>query len=286
MLAIAGAGDIGGALAQRAAARQRFRAITLIDESGTVAAGKALDISQAGPVDAYDTRVAGHASLDAAAGASVVVIADRFGSGEWEGDSGLAMLARLLPLIGEAPLVFAGARHAWLMEAAHRELNVPADRMAGSAPLALEGALRALTALALDRSAIEVQIAVYGRPPDDIVIGWSAAVAGGTPLEAVLPAHHRLAISGRAKGLWPPGPTALGAAAARVAEAFATGSRRALTCTAVGDGSIVTRRVAAAVPLQIGRGRILKAERPALSTKEQVEFENALSRLSVQRQPA
>ena len=116
MLAIAGAGDIAGALARRAASRERFRDIRLIEETGTASAGKALDIRQAGPIDGYDSRVTGHASLDAAAGASVVAIADRFGGAEWEGDAGLAMLARLLPMIGDAPLLFTGANQLWLME--------------------------------------------------------------------------------------------------------------------------------------------------------------------------
>src|SRR5688572_6769681 len=172
MLVIAGAGDIGGALAQRAAVRGHFRDIRLIDETGTVASGKSLDIRQAGPVDGYDTRVTGHASVDAASGAGVVAIADSSSHGEWEGEAGLAMLARLLPMIGDAPIVFAGAKQRWLMEAAHRELKVPAARMAGSAPIALEGALRALAALAIDRSASDIQLHAYGRPPEGILIAW------------------------------------------------------------------------------------------------------------------
>lgn len=277
MLVIAGAGEIGGALAQRAAARSRFRDVRLIDENGTVAAGKALDIRQAGPVDGYDTRVSGHSSLDAAAGATVVAIADASTGAEWEGDSGLAMLGRLLPFIGDAPIVFAGAKQRWLMEAAVRELKMPATRMAGSAPIALEGALRALAALAIDRSATEIDLRAYGRAPEAIVIGWSGGSAAGAPIEQVLAAHQRLAIADRAKGLWPPGPTALGSAASRVAEAFAFGSRRDLTCTIVGDGSIMPRGAAAAVPTQFARGRILKVNRPVLSPREQVDFETAMS---------
>jgi len=276
MLAIIGAGDIAGALARRAAARQRFRDVRLIDESGSVAAGKALDIRQAGPVDGYDSRVTGHSSLDAAAGASIVAIADRVSS-EWEGDAALAMLGRLLPMIGDAPLLFAGAKQLWLMEAAHRELKVPAARMAASAPIALEGALRALAALAVDRSAVDVQLRAFGRPPAAIVIAWSAAALAGTPLERVLPPPARLSIADRAKGLWPPGPTALASAAARAAEAFVFGSRRDLTCAVIGNGDGVPRGVAAAVPVELARGRVLKAHRPVLSSREQVEFDNATS---------
>ena len=279
MLAIAGAGPIAGALAQRAASREQFTEIRLIDAAGTQAAGKALDIRQAGPVDGYDTSTTGHTAFDAAAGASVVAIADRFDGTEWEGDAGLTMLAALLPMIGDAPLVFTGARQLWLMEAAHRELKVPVSRMAGSAPMALEAALRALTALAIDGSPSDVSLRAYGRPPDRIVIGWSTAVAAGSPLETILPLPDRVQIAARAKGLWPPGPTALGSAASRVAEAFAHGSRQDLTCTVVGDASAdaganfrLARGVATAVPIRIARGRVLKVNRPALSSREQVEF--------------
>ncbi len=276
MLVIAGAGDLAGALAQRAASRQRFGEIRLIDESGSVAAGKALDIRQAGPVDGYDTRVTGHTGFSAASGARVVAIADRVGGSEWEGDAGLTMLASLLPMIGEAPIVFTGARQLWLMEAAHRELKVPAWRMAGSAPIALEGALRALTAIALDRSATDVSLRIAGRPPEGVVIGWSAAVAAGAPLETVLPAHERFAISERVKGLWPPGPTALASAAARVAEAFAGGSRRDYTCLAFGERELLPRGMAAAMPVEIHEGRIGRVKRPALSPREQGQFDNAV----------
>lgn len=277
MLAIVGAGEIAGALAQRAASRARFRDIRLIDEAGAPAAGKALDIRQAGPVDGYDSKVTGHGGFEAAAGARVVAIADRFGGGEWEGDGGLAMLASLLPLIGDAPIVFTGAKQTWLMEAAHRELKVPAWRMAGSAPTALEGALRALAAVAMDRSATDISLRAYGRPPGNTVIAWEAAVCGGSPLQDVLPPHERLAIADRAKGLWPPGPTALAAAAARVAEAFAFGTRREYTCLVLADRERLPRHTAAAMPVDIARGRVVNVRRPALSSREQVDFDTATS---------
>lgn len=272
MLAITGAGDLAGAIAQRVASRGLFREIRLIDDAAGPAAGKALDITQAGPVDSYDTRVTGHAALHAAAGARVIVVADRFAGDEWKDDAGLAMIRQLLPAIGEAPLVFAGSSQTWLMEAVHRELKVPAHRLTGSAPLALESTLVALAGLALDLSPAEISLRAYGRPPREIAIGWSSGVAAGAPIEDRLPPHERLAITERVKGLWPPGPTALGSAAARVVQAFAEGTRRQLTCYALN-----ARGRAAAVPVGIDRGRVVKVHRPALSAREQVEFDNAIA---------
>ena len=50
LVAIIGAGEIGGAVARALASRSRVDAIRLIDDKESVAAGKALDLMQAGPV--------------------------------------------------------------------------------------------------------------------------------------------------------------------------------------------------------------------------------------------
>ena len=93
-IAIIGAGPIGGALAHKLAARSRVGEIRLIDSSGRVAKGKALDILQSGPVEGFSTRVTGDDSLHAAAGADVIVICDSAaGDGEYSGDAALAMRA-------------------------------------------------------------------------------------------------------------------------------------------------------------------------------------------------
>ncbi len=54
-IVILGAGELGGALARQLAAADVAAQITLIDSAGSVAAGKALDILQAAPVDGYST---------------------------------------------------------------------------------------------------------------------------------------------------------------------------------------------------------------------------------------
>src|SRR5262245_66477393 len=56
--AIIGAGDLGGAVAQALAARDRVARLVLIDPAGTVAAGKALDLQQSGAVHGFHTRLA------------------------------------------------------------------------------------------------------------------------------------------------------------------------------------------------------------------------------------
>jgi malate dehydrogenase len=80
-VAILGAGPLGGALAYALASRGRYDEVRLIDPERTLAAGKALDILQSGPVDGYSTRVRGSASLDEAEGAWVAILADPINPG-------------------------------------------------------------------------------------------------------------------------------------------------------------------------------------------------------------
>ena len=56
-VAILGAGSLGGTLAHALAARGRVRDVCLIDAGGRVAEGKALDITQAAPIEGFSTRV-------------------------------------------------------------------------------------------------------------------------------------------------------------------------------------------------------------------------------------
>src|SRR2546423_1833499 len=80
-VAIIGGGELGGLVAHVLARRDTASDIRIIDDAGGVAAGKALDITQAAPVERFSTRVSGSADLAVAAGCGVVVLADRVGSG-------------------------------------------------------------------------------------------------------------------------------------------------------------------------------------------------------------
>lgn len=272
LIAIIGAGPIGGAVAHKLAARSRVRRIRLIDPSGTVAEGKALDILQSGPVDDFDVSVTGADSLHAAAGADVVVVADSAaGDGEHSGDGALSLVRRLLGAGVTAPLVFAGASQRDVMKRTIAELHVPPMRVIGAAPLALESALRALCAVIADSSGVEVSLSVVGVPPKHTVIAWEEATVSGQPLTSVIGAHDIAALAARVSGLWPPGPYALGSATARIVEALCDGSRRRYSCFVdSGRGRIV------AMPVELGRGGVLRVIEPALTRLERTTLENAL----------
>jgi len=276
LVAILGAGPTGGAIAHALAERSRIEEIRLIDPEGRGAEGKALDILQSSPIQQFSARVTGTTSIAAAAGAGAIVFADFLAGGEIAGETGLATVRQIARLDTSASLLFAGSGQRELMQRALDEAHVAPRRLLGSAPLALESAVRALTAALLDASPADLAIGVAGVPPRHAVIGWDAATAFNQPIAGVLPAHQQSSISSRLPALWPPSPYTLAAAAARVAEALVNGSRRRYACFASIDVAGTGRGLIAAVPVEIVRGGIGRVLEPALSRHERTAFENGL----------
>jgi len=76
-IALIGAGNIGGTLAHLIGLKE-LGDVVLFDVFPGVAAGKALDIMQSGPVDGFDSAMAGSGDYAAIAGADVVIITAGF----------------------------------------------------------------------------------------------------------------------------------------------------------------------------------------------------------------
>jgi malate dehydrogenase len=72
-IALIGAGMIGGTLAHLAAVRE-MGDIVLVDVAEGIPQGKALDLSQAGPVEGYDVRLTGTQDYAEIAGADVCIV--------------------------------------------------------------------------------------------------------------------------------------------------------------------------------------------------------------------
>lgn len=272
-VAIIGAGPLGGALAHTLAARDRVREVRLIDDDERIAAGKALDIRQASPVENFSTRVVAAGALGAAAGAAAIVIADAAsGRGEHSGESGLALLRQLAAIEDRAPVVCAGGAQRDLIARGVGELRMAPSRILGSAPFALESAVRALAGLAIDVSGVEIALRVIGVPPHAAVVAWEEASAFGQPLSAHVAPHEIAALNARLPGLWPPAPYALASAAARIAEAIANGSRRRFSCFVS-----LPRQSVAAMPVELGEDGIRRVVEPALTRQERTRLENAIA---------
>jgi len=277
-VAIIGAGELGGAAAHLLARRDLARSITLVDETGRIAAGKALDIAQAAPIEGFATQLSGTNDVSTAAGAEVVMLADRVGGGEWQGEDGLLLLRRLAQTAPGAIVVCAGAGQRDLVERGVRELRWPRARLFGSAPEALAGGARALVALAVNGSPRDVGLSVLGVPPHHTVIPWADATVAGFALARLVDEPSRRRLGARVAALWPPGPYALAAAAMMVIDGIAGRSRRTASCfvaPGVEEGAGTHTRTGA-MPVRLGPGGIVEVLLPSLSVVEQVAFDNAM----------
>jgi len=274
-IAIAGCGALGGALAHKLAGRDRAAEVRIVDPEGRMAQGKALDIMQSSPVEQFTTRVTSADSWIAVAGADVIVVADDgAASREQAGESGLAVMREIAGVASNAPIVFAGASQRELMSRVSVELKVPRQRLIGSAPLALESAIRSIAAVLLDGSGVDVTLRVVGVPPQAAVVTWEHSSASALPLTSQLAAHQIAAINAQIRSLWPPGPYALASAAARVVEALLGRSRRRYSCFVPIERGPVHDAVVA-MPVELGPEGTRRIIEPSLTRQEQTLLENA-----------
>jgi malate dehydrogenase len=274
--AIIGAGELGGALAHVLARRDLASTIRLIDETGHVAEGKALDIMQAAPIEGFATEVSGSTDLTTAAGAALVVLADRSGGSEWQGEDGLLLLKRLSQLGAGSVVLCAGASQRELIERGVRELRFARERLFGSAPEALAAAVRAIVALETNGSPSDVALTVLGVPPSQVVVPWEEATIGGFAATRVLDEAARRRLAARVEPLWPPGPYALAWAAAKAADAVLGRSRRTMSGFIAPDDSNGRRARTAALPLRLGEAGVLSDKLPSLSVRDRVALDNAM----------
>ncbi len=276
IVAIVGAGPLATALASTLAARGRVRHIRLIDDAGTVATGKALDVRQATPVIGADVSIDATADLAAAADADAIVIADAHGPPpvEWEGELGLALLGRLAAANPRAPIVCAGARQASLVERGVTEVQLPWTRILGTASIAFDAAARAVVAEAAGTAARTVSLALAGLPPSRLVVGWSASSIEGAPAESRLAPAALAGAARRFTAAWPPGPFALATAAAVLLEHLDEASVAPLPAIvappAQGHRAGIAR-------VRVGPSGVLHAAEPALSPYERIALDNAIA---------
>ena len=274
-ICILGAGELGAATAHALARGERVARVLLVDAAASVAAGKSLDLQQSGAIEGFHVRLHGTDDPTRAAGCAAIVVADRHPAKEWEGEDGLAMLTRLAAYAGDAPIVFAGAAQTALLVTAGREARIRRERLIGSAPEAFASAVRALVAMETGGSPSEVLLTALGVP-GRFVVPWSEASIGGHALERVLTQVQIARLEARAARVWPPGPFALGEAAARAVEGIVCSSRRTFNVLTVLGGEFGVRNRAGTLPALLSTAGIAQTRVPALNTRERVQVETAL----------
>ena len=274
-VAILGAGELGGSLAHTLALRDIARTIRLIDDAPNVAAGKALDIAQAAPVEGFTTTVTGSLDLSVAASASVIIIADRARGGEWTGDEGALLLSQISKMGARRFVICAGPAQRELVERGVRDAGFKPSAICGSAPEALASGARALLALASNRSVKEIALTLLGIPPAQIVVPWDDVTISGMAATRVLDEPTRRNITAKIAALWPPGPHALALAATEVVSGFAGRSRRVVSAFVAPSQADAGRVRTVALPVSAGPHGVSAIDISAIAPNALLALDNA-----------
>ncbi len=107
---------------------------------------------------------------------------------------------------------------------------------------------------------------------------WSDASVGGHTLDHRLRPIQITRLEASVDRLWPPGSYALGLAAARVASAIVSSSRRSCSVLAVLDGEFGVRQSVGIVPAALSTEGIAATWTPILTSRESVKLMSALNR--------
>lgn len=275
VLAVVGAGPAGAAIAHQTAAAGLAGRVVLVDAASDVARGLALDIRQAGSIAGSSTAVEGTGDLGAVIGATLVVVADRHGgAGDWRGDDGLALVARIRDLNPGALIICAGAAQSEMVDTLVRERDFDRRRLAGSAPEALRSAVTALACLETGAAPTDVSLVAIGRPPTELFVPWDGASVGGSRAADVISTAVLARLDRQLPFLWPPGPLSLAAAATRVVR-LAMHRGPGWVCllivpaTGEGHGSVV-------VPAMVKDG-VVEPVWPVLPTRDRVRLDSVLA---------
>jgi malate dehydrogenase len=271
---VVGAGNVGATCAQELA-RRDYADVVLVDVVPNRAAGKALDINQAGSVLGYEPTVVGvdGDGYDATAGSDVVVITA--GRPRQPGMSRDDLVTTNEKIVADVTRQVARrSRNAVLVvvsnpldamcHVAKAVSKFPKERVVGMAGILDTARFECFIAQETGLSVKEVTATVLGGHGDQMVPVVSATTVGGIPLDQLVTKAkitkmvERTKVGGGelVKLLGTSAWYAPGAAAAQMVDAICLDEKRVLPCTAYLEGEYGIRDLYMGVPVKLGAGGV------------------------------
>ncbi|MCI4368335.1 MAG: malate dehydrogenase [Thermoplasmata archaeon] len=290
-IVVLGAGNVGGTLAQRLAESDLAEEVVLIDIIEGLPQGKALDIQESAPILGFSTRVSGSTSLDALAGADIVV--ETAGLARKPGMSRSDLLTKNAEILrGHALAVRKHAPEAIVLIVTNpvdvmtfwfREVSgLPPGRVFGESGTLDTARFRTFVAQALHVAPRDVTGFVLGTHGDTMVPLLSLTSVSGVPLTQLLKADQLAAIVERTKKgggeiveLLKMGSAfyAPSAAQAELVRAVVLDERRLVPVTAHLEGEFGLKGLCIGVPAILGRSGIVRVVPVDLSPSERTAFD-------------
>jgi malate dehydrogenase len=291
-IAVVGAGNIGGTLAQRLAEADVAQEVSLFDIVEGLPQGKALDIQESAPILGFTTRVWGSTNLaDAVRGADLVILTA--GLARKPGMSRSDLLSRNAQIVrGHAEAIKAHAPNAVVLVvtnpvdvmayAVWKATGFPRERIIAESGTLDSARFRWFVAEALGVAPRDVVGFTLGTHGDTMVPVPSHCSVNGVPVTRLMPAEKLKAICDRTKkgggeivDLLKTGSAfyAPSAAQLEMALSVARDERRLLSCSVLLEGEFGFRDVFLSVPIVLGRQGVVKVHEIELTPEERTALE-------------
>ena len=297
-IALVGAGNIGGTLAHLIGLKE-LGDVVLFDVFGGVAAGKALDIMQSGPVDGFDSAMTGTSDYAAIAGADVVIVTAGFP--RMPGMSRDDLLAKNAGVVAQVAegiktycpdafvIVITNPLDAmvWVMK---EKSGLPANRVVGMAGVLDSSRFRLFLAQEFGVSVEDVTAFVLGGHGDTMVPLTRYSTVAGIPVpdlikmgwttqEKIDAIVTRTANGGgeivklleRGSAFYAPAASAIA-----MAEAYLLDKKRVLPCAVALNGEYGVSGLYIGVPVVLGAGGAERIVEVQFTPSEQAAFDKSV----------
>ena len=296
-IALIGAGNIGGTLAHLIGLKE-LGDVVMFDVFPGVAAGKALDIMQSGPVDGFDANMSGTKDYAQIAGSDVVIVTAGFP--RMPGMSRDDLIGKNAGVIAE---VAAGIKThcpdafvicitnpldamVWVMK---EKSGLPANKVVGMAGVLDSSRFQLFLAQEFGVSVEDVRAFVLGGHgdtmvpltrystvagipvPDLIEMGWTTQAKIDAIVERTANGGGEIVkLLERGSAFYAPAASAIA-----MAEAYLKDKKRVLPCAALLTGQYGINDLYVGVPVVIGAGGVERIVEIKLTATEQAAFEKS-----------
>ena len=295
-VSVIGSGNVGANCAFFIA-ENHAASVLLVDVKQGLSTGKALDISEAGPIRHYDTEIRGSDDIQAIRGSDVVVIAvgrvRRAGESREDlyGDNGQLLpriCADIRELAPDAVVINVIEPVDMTTLLAQRLLGFDRTRVLGVGGLLSSTRLRYLVSTALGVSPRDVTGMVIGPHHTDMVVLRNTVRISGIPADTLLAAEQFdsiiaevrkaddtiLYMSQQSAAFYAPS-----AAIAALVHAIVRDTKAVLAVSIRLEGEYGESEIAVNVPARIGARGVEQIVSVELSAGERAEFQNAIASL-------
>jgi len=292
-ISIIGAGNVGATCAHWAAAKS-LGDIVLLDIVEGLPQGKALDLYEASPIEAFDASIIGTNDYADTAGSDVVIITS--GLPRKPGMSRDDLIAANTKIVAEvsgkvaeaspdSTLIVVSNPLDAMVFVAWKISGFATNRVIGQAGILDTGRYRAFLAEAIGCSVADIQAMLLGGHGDDMVPLPRYTTVSGIPVTQLLPAETIDAIVQRTRkgggeivGLLKTGSAfyAPSAASVQMAEAILRDRKRILPCAAYCNREFNVGGYFVGVPALLGEGGVEKIVELDLSVEERTAFNGSV----------